>query len=336
MPRDARAHAKGPALLLPVILFIGMWLGLASDAQAHEVRPAYLSVTTDATGLTEMVWKQPVLSDRRLALSPELVGCEARGPTRLERLDGAIVESRRLDCPPAGPDAIRIEGLERTLTDVFVRVEAESTLREGVIGPDAPELDLRGRAPSGAANYIRIGIEHILFGWDHLLFVLGLVFLVPEPRRLLGVATAFTLAHSLTLALSALGAVSVPGRPVEILIAGSLVMLAVEILRRQGGGTSLALRRPYLIAVVIGLVHGLGFAGALADIGLPRERELLALLYFNIGVEVGQFLVIGALLALLLGLEHVRRTRPDALGRGAAYLIGISGCWWVMGRVLVL
>ena len=142
-------------------------------------------------------------------------------------------------------------------------------------------------------TYFKLGVEHILLGFDHLLFVLALLFLVEGWRRLLGTITAFTVAHSLTLAAATFGWVQVPQAPVEAVIALSIMFVAVEILHRQRGRTGIATRKPWVVAFVFGLLHGLGFAGALREIGLPDDAIPLALAFFNVGVEAGQLLVCG-------------------------------------------
>jgi len=221
----------------------------AFSAQAHEVRPAFLSITETAPAEFTVLWKQPVLDGKRLKIKPTFPDECTVSHNTLSRQAGTVIDSRDVFCTLTEGE-ISLPGLERTLTDVFAQ--------------------------------ITYGVEHILLGWDHLLFVIGLTLLVSR-RQILGVATAFTLAHSITL----------------ILIAASIVLLGVEIMRKQQGHKTLATQRPYLISFFIGLIHGCGFASALSEIGLPKGTELLALLLFNIGVELGQFAVIFIALVLL-------------------------------------
>lgn len=181
-------------------------------------------------------------------------------------------------------------------------------------------------------SYFALGVEHILEGWDHLLFVIALVLLVRRGWAVAKAVTAFTVAHSLTLAGVSLGFLGLPGRPVEAVIALSIVLLAVEVAR--GERTTLTRRWPWLVAFLFGLVHGFGFAGALRDIGLPEGEVPAALIAFNLGVEAGQLCVV---LGVLLVLEAIRRIRSDALApaiRAASYAIGITGSYWLVERLV--
>jgi len=315
---------------LAFICGICVWL-VAFAAQAHEVRPALLALDASGDGYA-VTWKQPLNNGQRLKLTPIYPdGCESAPP--LITLDGeTVVERYQLTCA-LDTGVIRIEGLERTLTDVFIRIHAaDGSTRSALVKPSDPVMDLTVPTPPAANAYFGEGILHIVMGWDHLLFVLGLCLLVTR-RQVLGVATSFTLAHSLTLAISALGLFSLPSRPVEILIAASILLLAIEIIRKWRGQEGLTAQRPYLVSFGIGLLHGLGFAGALADLGLPKGQELLALVLFNVGVEAGQFAIIAA--ALLAGYAGYRLapklTRPTATL--ATYAIGTIAAYWVIERV---
>ena len=319
------------ALVLALALF-------PQIAAAHEVRPAYLSVTETAPGEWDVVWKQPILSGKRLKIAPSFAGVqgEALEPCaweaeERENLAASTVERGALRCALA---TVTIEGLDRTLTDTIVDLKPlEAEPVTALLRPNDRTLDLRAPAGSPTGAYLTIGVEHIVLGWDHLLFVIGLVLLIDNWRRLVLVATAFTLAHSLTLGLAALGVVGVPSRPVEILIAASIVLLAWEILRKARGQEGLVVRRPYLVAIVVGLVHGLGFAGALSDIGLPAGTELLALLMFNLGVELGQIAVIALVLALLWLAARFRPHIVPVAKRVIAYGIGAIGMFWMIERL---
>ena len=184
-------------------------------------------------------------------------------------------------------------------------------------------------------TYTVLGIEHILTGFDHLLFVLALVLIVRGTRRLIWTVTAFTLAHSITLALATLGVIHVPGPPVEAIIALSIVFVANEIIHQQRGTEGLAARKPWLIAFSFGLLHGLGFAGALAEVGLPQNSIALALLFFNVGVELGQLLFIAAVLACGALVRAVAAHRIDARRTviPLAYCIGGTASYWVIERI---
>ena len=321
-----------------LVALVLMLAALAQPAAAHEVRPAYLSATETEAGTWDIVWKQPVLSGKRLKIAPEfaaadgdaLAPCAWEAEER-ENLAAATIERGTLNCAIA---SVTIDGLDRTLTDVIVDVrplEAEPVT--ALLRANDLTLDLREPAGSPAGAYLTIGVEHIVFGWDHLLFVIGLVLLIDNWRRLVLVATAFTLAHSLTLGLAALGVVGVPSRPVEILIAASIVLLGWEILRKQRGQEGLVIQRPYLVAIVVGLVHGLGFAGALSNIGLPAGTELLALLMFNLGVELGQIAVIALVLLAMWAMARARAELVPTTQRVVAYAIGAIGMFWMIERL---
>ncbi len=319
--------------LIATLLALCWTVSLLPGAMAHEVNPAFLELTESDAGQFDVVWKQPIKDGRRLKLDPVFPeDCEAT-PMTLEGAVGAVVSRWTLDCA-LDEGEIRIDGLERTLTDVFVRIHRQDgTIVSTVLKPAAASFQL-GQAESGAPllAYFRIGVDHIIFGYDHLLFVLGLCLLV-RPSQLLLTVTAFTLAHSITLGLSTLAGVTLPGPPVESVIALSLILLAREAITLQRGGTSLTSQFPWAIAFGFGLIHGFGFAGALADIGLPRDQEVWALLLFNLGVEAGQVAFVAALAALALVMTYLAR---HWLGRGkvaAAYLVGVAGTVWLVERV---
>lgn len=316
-----------------------LWLaGIAvtiTPAIAHEVRPAYLQLQQTAEDQWAVSWKQPVLEGMRLKISPAFAGQDGKPcrwtPQSRENLAASTLERGILRCTLTG---ITIIGLDRTLTDVIVETKplGEETAT-ALLRPDAITLDLSRPVASPARAYFVLGIDHIVMGWDHLLFVIGLVLLIGMQWRLLGVITAFTAAHSLTLGLAALGFVGVPSRPVEILIAASIVLLGVEVVRHRAGRSSLIQQRPFLVAGTVGLIHGLGFAGALREIGLPEGTELLALLMFNLGVEAGQLAVIGFLLALLFMLRKLATTRAAHVEIFAAYALGTIGTYWMLERI---
>jgi hypothetical protein len=251
--------------------------------------------------------------------------------------DEAYVERSVVRCP-GGLDGqtLAVDGLAATLTDVLVRIErqdgASSTHR---LTPAAPSVVLTG-APDGtavAATYLRLGVEHILLGFDHLLFVLALLILVGPTRRLIGTVTAFTVAHSLTLAAATLGLVHVPSAPVEATIALSIAFVAAEIVHARQGRVSLTEQRPWIVAFAFGLLHGLGFAGALAAVGLPPRAIPVALLFFNVGVEVGQLLFIGAVLAVGAVVRRLALPWPAWAWRLAPWGIGTLAAYWTIERV---
>ncbi len=314
--------------------FLFLWAAMSWPAAAHEIRPALLQLEEQSEAVFEVRWKQPVADGRRLALEPELPqDCEQQGDEVAKVVEGAILRTWRVSCA-LGSGAISIAGLDNTLTDVFVEIRyLEGEIRRAVIRPGEGGMDLSSEHYEGAAStYVRLGVEHILSGPDHLLFVAGLL-LLARLRKLVFVITAFTLAHSLTLALTALGWVQLSAAPVELMIAVSILLLAVEAVRVMDGKDSFTAARPWLVSFGFGLLHGFGFAGALAEIGLPQGAEILALFYFNVGVEVGQLLFVGALLALGYALLKLIGPHLSKVRRALAYAVGISGAFWVIERL---
>jgi len=253
------------------LLFLIYLFSLCASATAHEIRPAYLELVEKAENEFQVAWKQPINEGRRLVVDPVLPSnCTPKTEPQTGLLEGAIVSRWLVSCDMRSGE-IRISGLDRTLTDVFVKLEyLDGDARTAVLKPSSPTLDLSNAEAAAAPAYIRLGFEHILSGPDHLLFVAGLMVLV-RLRKLLIVITAFTLAHSLTLALTMLGLVSLAPGPVETLIAISIVLIAVEAVGAMDGRESFASRWPWLISFSFGLLHGFGFAGALGEIGLPEN-----------------------------------------------------------------
>jgi len=319
---------------------LGLWAaviaGDAPAARAHEVRPAALEISEIAPGRYRMLWRTPLLSGRRLPVVLQLPGgARTLGEPVLRELSDSLLERRDVELPGGELSGRRIDfvGLQATITDVLVRVRLlDGTASTTLVKPSRPWVEIaasRGLLDVAGA-FVRHGIEHILFGYDHLLFVLALLLIVPSRRMLLATITAFTLAHSITLALATLGVVHVPGPPVEATIALSILLLAGEIVRFERGEPSLAARRPWLVAFAFGLLHGFGFAGALSEIGLPPADVPLALLAFNVGVELGQLAFIAGVLAVM---AVVRRVRPAAAlepyaRRAAPLAIGSVAAFW--------
>ncbi|HMN75565.1 MAG TPA: HupE/UreJ family protein [Burkholderiaceae bacterium] len=316
-------------------------LGLAHAARAHEVRPAYLQLQERAAGQYSVLWRTPVFSGMRLPIVLKLPdGVREVAAPVVAELPGSRVERQVIDAGPGGLAGKRIEfpGLQATITDVLVRVELlDGTRTVTLVHPSQPWVDIA--APAGrvaiAGAFVRQGIEHILGGYDHLLFVLALMLIVRSTRVLIQTITAFTIAHSITLALATLGVVHVPGPPVEATIALSILLLAVEIAHVRRGRPSLTARWPWLVAFSFGLLHGFGFAGALTAIGLPQGEVPLALFAFNVGVEIGQLMFIAAVLTLLALARRARLPKPivqHALPV-ANYAIGTLAAFWFIERV---
>ena len=305
----------------------------AGAARAHEVRPAYLDIAQTGEQVYAVIWKQPVLGDRILRLEPVFPEECVRSAEAAENVGGALVRRFTVSCSLENR-LIEIAGLERTMTDVFLRLQTtDGRTFSAVLRPGSASVALASERNPGVLAYLQIGVEHILFGWDHLLFVAGLVLLV-QRRQLIATATAFTLAHSITLSLAALAGVHLPGTPVEIVIALSIALIGLEAIRRMRGDEGLSARFPSAIAFGFGLVHGFGFAGALAEIGLPKGTEVVALLLFNIGVEIGQVVVIGVLLSMGGLVNLVKPSQHSILRYASAYAIGIAGTYWTLERAI--
>ena len=305
----------------------------AAPIAAHEVRPAYLQLEETDPGVFSVLWKQPVLQDRRLPIDPRFPEeCAALSPVLREVTGAALLQTWTIRCP-LREGGIHISGLSRTITDVMVevsRLDGEQSTH--LLRPEAPSLDLSDPAPPVAA-YLTLGVEHLVFGIDHVLFVIGLVLFIPSRWALLKTITAFTLAHSITLALSVLELVRLPQGPVEAVIALSILFLARELALPEERRSALTRGRPWIMALLFGLLHGFGFAGALADIGLPRDQLALSLFLFNVGIELGQILVIAVLLLLL----WVARRIAGNIGvaeRVFVYGMGSMAAFWTFDRIL--
>jgi hydrogenase/urease accessory protein HupE len=314
----------------------------AGPAAADEFKPAYLQLTQTGPTSYDVLWKVPALDEQTtLKLKPQFPpGTTDTRPRRGAFANGATVIRWGIDVP-GGLEGkpIVFEGLSLTRTDVLVRLaRADGTEQLERLNPAEP-LFVAVASPGPfevITSYTWLGIEHILLGVDHLLFVAALVMLVKGRRELLLTITAFTIAHSITLALATLGILDVPGPPVEAIIALSILFVALEILRREQGHPSLASEKPWLVAFSFGLLHGLGFAGALAEVGLPENSIPLALLFFNIGVEIGQLLFVAVLLA---AAALVRKLAGGPVDRRIAitlpaYAIGGVASFWVIERIV--
>ena len=318
--------AVAAALLLPL------------PASGHEVRPAYLELREEHAGEFSVLWKTPMRGEMRLALQPELSGrTEILVPVSTRLTDGAAVQTWRLRAiDPLRGQRLRIDGLETTMTDVLARIEFhDGSTWVQRLTPQAPAADIP-RASSAlqvASVYLELGVEHILLGVDHLLFVLALLLVTRGTRRLVKTVTAFTIAHSITLGLATLGFVHAPSAPIEAVIALSIVFVAAEIVRADRGRDGVTARAPWIVAFTFGLLHGFGFAGALSAVGLPQGHIPLALLFFNLGVEVGQLLFITAALGIVELLRRIRIPYPHWARLAPAYGIGSVAMFWVIQRI---
>jgi hydrogenase/urease accessory protein HupE len=335
--------ASKPRLLRLVAIFLLASVIIVPTTSAHEARPAYLEIKEASPNQFSVLWRTPVLAGMRLPVVLTMPGDvkDLKEPV-VQELADSLLERRWIDAGATGLAGKRIEfrGLQVTITDVLVRVELlDGRAWTMIAHPSQPWFELAG-APSKlhvAGAYLRLGIEHIWSGIDHLLFILGLMILVKGTRRLVATVTAFTVAHSITLAGATLGFVHVPQQPVEACIALSIVFVASEIIHARQGWQGLTERWPWIVAFTFGLLHGFGFAGALNAVGLPQTAIPVALLFFNVGVEVGQLLFIAAILSVMaLGRWLIRRaaiSQPTWAWRVAPYSIGGVAAFWVIQRV---
>jgi hydrogenase/urease accessory protein HupE len=288
----------------------------------------------------DVIWRTPLLSGMRLPVVLRLPGgVQDIGPPVVEELSDSLLQRRKIEVT-GGLSGKRIDfvGLQATITDVLVRVAMlDGSYSTTLVRPSRPWIDIATtRGPLAVAGaYLAHGIEHILFGFDHLLFVLALVLIVRSGRVLLMTVTAFTVAHSITLSLATLGVVHVPGPPVEASIALSIMLLAYEIVRLRRGQVSLTAQWPWVVAFSFGLLHGFGFASALSDIGLPQGDIPLALLSFNVGVEIGQLIFIGCVLCVLALARRIKL--PSVIESHAltavTFAIGSVAAFWLIERL---
>jgi len=310
-------------------------LALAAPAAAHEVRPAFLQIDQSGPSTYSVIWKQPTMGDVAIHLAPHISnGWLEQPPADQYAASGFLIKTWKINAAAGAPldgQTVRIEGLEDTITDVFVRVRLRNNQNlDALVRPEAPSLKIgfvNGSAMSMAA-FVLLGVEHIMTGPDHLLFVLGLLLLVRDRWMLLKTVSAFTLAHSLTLAAASFGLISLPLSLLNALIALSILFLAPEIFRAQRAGTSLTIRHPWIVAFAFGLLHGMGFASGLTSLGLSGNALLAPLVLFNVGVEIGQLAFIALVLAMRrsFSLMMIRWPRPVALA--PTYAIGILGAMW--------
>ena len=333
---------RNSSLTLTLIGWLS-WVVLGpAPGWAHPLDPALLELWESGDGAVEVLWRlpltQPMNASLRLALPDRCR--EASSPGVSEESGSYLTQRWRIACGTRSlvGERIGVEGLRERKTDALLRVHlADGRVAQAVLRGDLPFFTIPPRAgPLDVVHdYLALGLEHILTGPDHLLFVLGLVLLV-RGRRLLWTITAFTLGHSATLSLAVLGFVHIPPRPVEALIACSIFVVAVELTREAQGHTLWVGRVPWAMAFAFGLLHGLGFAGALAQIGLPAHEIPLALVSFNSGIEVGQLLFVGLVLAARAALGLLPAPWPKAGALIPAYTIGSLAAFWVFERVTAI
>jgi HupE / UreJ protein len=318
-------------LLLPVA---GAW--------GHESRPAYLEITETSPGRYDVLWRTPRLAGMPLPVVLKLPdGIRNVTDPVTRELPDSLVERRVIDVDGPGLAGKRVEmvGLQATITDVLVRVKLrDGTRSTTLVHPSRQWIEIAATRglPAIAVGYVVAGIHHILLGIDHLLFVLGLLLIVRDRFVLVKTVSAFTLAHSLTLAVATLGYASVSAAPLNAAIALSILFLGPEIVRSWRGETSFTLRHPWVVAFAFGLLHGFGFASGLTTMGLPGAEIPLALLMFNLGVEAGQLLFVVVIVLLERAFRVLEVRWPRAIEMLPAYAVGSLGAYWTIQRVAIL
>ncbi len=325
--------------MISVLFALGYGIASLVAASAHEVRPAYLELREEKPGEFSLLFKTPMRGDARLALAAAFSGkVENITPVDSRRTGDAMVQTWRMRAiEPLADQTISIDGLRSTMTDALVRIAfADGGEWIERLTPSAPEARIPATPTAWvvAATYMELGVEHILLGFDHLLFVLALLIITQGTWQLVKTVSAFTVAHSITLTLATLGFVHVPSAPVEAVIALSIAFVAVEIVRMHHGQRNLASRAPWLVALCFGLLHGFGFAGALSEVGLPAGQIPLALLFFNLGVEAGQLLFVGAVLALVALIRFDKLSLPASMRLVPTYAIGTIAMFWTIERIM--
>jgi hydrogenase/urease accessory protein HupE len=324
-----------------IILLIALTLVIfINEAYSHRLQPAYLEINEQSAGKFSILWKRPFIGGRPMNISPQLpAGCSNITEPAVQALASGAVERWLVDCGKRGMinETIVIAGLSATQTDTLLRIQLiDGSMHTTVLRPDSPSFLIPEKASKSkvAGSYLMLGIEHILGGFDHLLFVLGLLLIVRSTRLLIKTITSFTLAHSVTLAMATLGFVYVPQAPVEAVIALSIIFLATELSKQHRGETGLTTKAPWLVALCFGLLHGFGFAGALTEVGLPKTDIPLALLFFNVGVEVGQLMFVAGVLVVTWLIKKMKFRWPVWVEHAPAYAIGSLAAFWFIQRTV--
>jgi len=326
---------------LRALILASLWITPLA-AFAHEARPAYLELKETAPGQFDVLWRTPVLAGIRLPVVLEMPeGVRNFKEPTVQELTDSLLERRSVDAGPGGLAGKRIDfpGLQVTITDVLVRIELlDGRTWTMVARPSAPFVEIaEARGPAATAlTFLTQGVEHILLGVDHLLFVFGLLLIVRSPWMLVKTITAFTVAHSITLAIATLGYAHVPALPLNAAIALSILFLGPEIIRACRGQTSFTIRHPWVVAFAFGLLHGFGFASGLAAIGLPQGDIPLALLMFNVGVEIGQLAFVTLILLLHRAFQLLEMRWPRWVEMLPAYAVGSLGAFWTLQRLVLL
>ncbi|HBX43216.1 MAG TPA: HupE / UreJ protein [Deltaproteobacteria bacterium] len=332
-----------PGFALPAIaLAVLLALGFSGVVHAHESQPGSLDIRQIAGDRYDVVWKAPIYYGRPHPARLELPASWQTVVEPTERtLPDSIVSRRVVAVGEKGVEGsiVSFPGLQGTITDVFVRLtRLDGTAMTAVVRPTSPNAVLRGERSwhTTAGEYIGLGFHHIMLGVDHLLFVLGLLLIVRGRMMLFKTVTSFTVAHSITLAIATLGYASAPLPPLNAAIALSILFLGPEIVRSWRGETSLTIRYPWIVAFLFGLLHGFGFASGLSTTGMPKAELPWALLFFNVGVELGQIGFVSLTLLLSRAFRVLAMRWPVWAERAPGYAVGVCGAYWTVQRTVML
>ena len=323
--------------LLPLALLLLVLLPKAGEA--HPLAPSLLDLRVEPGGELAVRFKRPALRPRGSKIEPLLPAhCEQTSEPVSVREGTGVVTTWRADCGDAGLVGYEVgfDGFAQSGTNGLVRIELPGgSQQQAVVHAGEPKIVVMSEATlwEAARDYGALGFDHILGGFDHLLFVLGLLLLVPGTRQLVATVTAFTLGHSVTLSMAALGFVEAPSGPIEVAIAASIVYLATEIADHGRDARVSLWHRPYVLAAGFGLLHGFGFAGALTEVGLPSKDIPIALASFNIGIELGQLVFVFAVIAAFLAAQKLSLQPPSWARRAVAYGIGSLASMWMFERM---
>ena len=329
-------------VLCILVVLLALCAGLRDESFAHESQPGLLELMQLSENRYEVIWRAPIYYGRphpaRLQLPDSW---QTVGEPTVRQLSDSALHRRVVEVGKEGIDGsvVRFPGLEATITDVFVRISRLDGSRVSlVVRPTRTWVELRGERPwhVSAREYVVLGVHHILTGVDHLLFVLGLLLIVAGRWMLLKTITAFTIAHSITLAIATLGYASAPGPPLNAAIALSILFLGPEIVRVWRGQTSFTIRHPWVVAFAFGLLHGFGFASGLSTAGLSKVEIPLALLMFNIGGEFGQLFFVLIILMLERSFRILEIRWPRWTEAMPAYTVGGLGAFWTIQRVAIM
>jgi hydrogenase/urease accessory protein HupE len=317
---------------------LALLLSVAGQARADDLRPGYLELTQKSGSQWRMVWKAPIRAGQVTRAQPLVPKSCSYRATKQEAAATALISVTLLDCPTGlKGQTFGLIAIDAQFSDALVRVASQGKPVQTLRLTSAQPTFMIAKTPDRfqvAKTYFLLGVSHILAGFDHLLFVIALVLLLSGARRIIETVTAFTLAHSLTLIGTTLEWISVQHQPVEVTIALSILFLAVEIVKADPAKPRLSERFPWAIAFGFGLLHGFGFAGALAEIGLPQGEVPTALLTFNLGVEAGQLVIVSTAFLVLALVRRYAKLWVGTLRRSLAYAIGIIASFWFIERAL--